>query len=380
MVPPPAATAGVAQPVVSLNGPWKVTTNAPPEFWNNTVDPASWGDIRVPSHAVPQGVIILRGGQYVFKKKFAIPSDFAGKRILLQFDGVAGQAKAWINGVYLRDHFGAFTTWNCDITGHAVPGEEAWLTVSAVDGNEGLSGYNNGGILRSVRLVAVLTRLTGYWSHQSTRDIPGNDPLPDPITAKRDKTAVNDTFTLNVNRSITPTLIVHAGSGFTRFHNPDSSSAAVLGYDAMKNLGLTGASVNPSGFPRIGGLSTGTFGGMSFSMGPSNANNYFNDILNINADATWSHRSHTYKLGAQFKNEMWSDRNTRGAQGIYGFGASQTSFPAMQGVSLPSGTGIGFNYASFLLGLTSPRRAARRRHLPTTRRVSRLVASGLSTW
>jgi hypothetical protein len=154
VVPAPAAVTGVKQAVVSLNGLWKVTTTPPAEFWSNSVDPAQWQEIRIPGHAIPQGVVGRRGGEYAFKKRIAIPADFAGKRILLQFDGVTGQGRAWINGVFLRDHFGGFTTWNCDITGHVTPGQEAWLTVAATDATEGLSGYNSGGILRSVRLIA----------------------------------------------------------------------------------------------------------------------------------------------------------------------------------------------------------------------------------
>ncbi len=163
IVPRPAATLGVKQAVVSLNGAWKVNPAPPAEFWNNSVDPASWPDIQIPSHVVPQNIVVPRGREYGFKKRITIPADFAGKRILLQFDGVSGQAKAWINGVFLRDHFGAFTTWNCDITEHVSPGKEAWVAVAATDATEGLSSYNSGGILRSVRLLALpqdyLTRL-----------------------------------------------------------------------------------------------------------------------------------------------------------------------------------------------------------------------------
>jgi len=155
VVPKPSATEGVKQPVVSLDGVWKVHTSPPAEFWSNSVDPSGWQDIRIPSHAVPQGVILPRGGQYAFKKRVTIPHEFSGKRILLQFDGVSGEGKAWVNGVYLRDHYGAFTTWDCDITEHVSPGKEAWITVAATNAADGLSGYNNGGILRSVRLMAV---------------------------------------------------------------------------------------------------------------------------------------------------------------------------------------------------------------------------------
>jgi hypothetical protein len=155
IVPRPTATLGVKHPVVSLDGAWKVNPAPPAEFWSNSVDPESWQDIRIPSHVVPQGIIVSRGREYAFKKRVGIPVDFAGKRILLQLDGVSGQAKAWINGIYLRDHFGAFTTWNCDITDHVSPGKEAWVAVAATDETEGLSFYNSGGILRSVRLIAL---------------------------------------------------------------------------------------------------------------------------------------------------------------------------------------------------------------------------------
>jgi hypothetical protein len=165
VVPVPASITGVKAPVVSLDGLWKVTVTPPTEFWSPSVDPSSWQDIRLPSHAVTQGVVLPRGagGVYAFKRKVTIPAEFAGKRILLQFDGVSGEGKAWVNGVHLRDHFGAFTTWDCDITAHVTPGKDAWIAVAATNANEGLSGYNSGGILRSTRLIAVpqdyLTRL-----------------------------------------------------------------------------------------------------------------------------------------------------------------------------------------------------------------------------
>ncbi|MEO8371448.1 MAG: TonB-dependent receptor, partial [Candidatus Solibacter sp.] len=200
--------------------------------------------------------------------------------------------------------------------------------------------------------IGSLTKLTFYWSYQSTHDVAGNDPLPYPITAKRDKTAKGHTYRMNVDRTITPTFLVHLGAGFLRFNNPDSSQQGSLSYDAVKELGLNGATVDPAGFPRITGLSTGNFGGMSFGMGPTNANDYWNDKLNTVLDLTYIRDKHTYKAGAQFGNEMWSDRNTRGAQGIYGFSNAQTGLPALQGQTLTGGS-VGLSYASFLLGMTS---------------------------
>jgi len=196
-------------------------------------------------------------------------------------------------------------------------------------------------------------KLSFYWSYQTTRDIPGNDPLPYPITAKRDKTARGHTFRLNYDQSITPTLLLHLGAGYLRFNNPDSSKREVLDFDAVGKLGLRGATTDPAGFPRITGIGSGTFGGMTNSLGPTNANDYYNDKPTAMADVTYVRGNHTYKAGGQFSQEVWTDRNTRGAQGTYNFSSAQTGQPGLQGLSLPSGTGVGLGYASFLLGMTS---------------------------
>src|SRR4030095_11032291 len=98
---------------------------------------------------------------------------------------------------------------------------------------------------------------------------------------------------------------------------------------------------------------TGNFGGMSFNMGPTNANDYYNDKLNVVLDNTYIRDSHLSSVGAAVVQEMWSDRNTRGGQGIYSFSNAQTGNPAFQGLTLTSGTSVGMNYSSFLLGMTS---------------------------
>ncbi len=82
--------------------------------------------------------------------------------------------------------------------------------------------------------------------------------MPYPISAKRDKAATGHTYRFNVDRTVTPTFLVHAGAGFLRFNNPDSSKPEVLQFDAVKELGLVGATTDPAGFPRLTGLNTGT--------------------------------------------------------------------------------------------------------------------------
>jgi len=46
-----------------------------------------------------------------------------GKKVFIRFDGVYSYAHVWVNGKFVRDHHGGFTSWDCDITSHYPPTE-----------------------------------------------------------------------------------------------------------------------------------------------------------------------------------------------------------------------------------------------------------------
>ena len=153
--------AGVNNPVISLNGTWKFTMDASDKFWENSVDFQNWPDILVPGECQMQGFAIKHDIPYTYKTRFSVPKDFSGKQVQLDFYGVYSYAKVWVNGQFVRDHFGGFTKWSCNISEFVTPGEEAILTVEIVDRTDDISfasGYAKhqiGGILRDVDLVAL---------------------------------------------------------------------------------------------------------------------------------------------------------------------------------------------------------------------------------
>lgn len=150
-VPVPVSVSGVSQPVVSLRGTWKVAINPQNKFWDNSADITSWRDVQVPSR---WGGVSRE--QLVYKTRFSTPKDFKGKRAIIRFEGVSGLAKVWVNGVYIREHWGNLMPWTCDVTDHVVAGEQAWLTVSVDDRQEGLANaVQGGGITRDVKLIAA---------------------------------------------------------------------------------------------------------------------------------------------------------------------------------------------------------------------------------
>ncbi|MDP9170765.1 MAG: carboxypeptidase-like regulatory domain-containing protein, partial [Acidobacteriota bacterium] len=174
----------------------------------------------------------------------------------------------------------------------------------------------------------------------------GADGLPYPVSSARNFIDRTPTFRLNLDETISPTLLVHVGLGELRYDHIDSSPASVLTYDAPGLLGLVGAGVTPSGFPQLGGLG-GNQGGVSSTLGPVNANNYYNDKPTLVFSATKVSGNHTYKAGGELRRDIWEDINTRGAQGVYNFSPADTGLP--YNPSLGGGS-IGFSYASFLLG------------------------------
>jgi beta-galactosidase len=152
---------GTLRPEISLNGTWKFTMNPPDSFYRNEISFSEWNDIQVPGECAMQGFAIKHNIPYVYKTSVAIPEDYTGKVIKLRFEGVYSYARVWINGIFIRDHSGGFTAWDCDITEFVKPGTNALLTVEVTDKDNEISyasGYAKhqiGGILRSVSLLAL---------------------------------------------------------------------------------------------------------------------------------------------------------------------------------------------------------------------------------
>jgi len=161
LVPLPKEVAGVSQPIADLGGTWKLTTTPPAEFWGNGVDPSGWTDIMVPGEPAAQGIEFARDNECAYKRAVPIPAEATGKTVLLRFDGVYSYARVWVNGKFVREHHGGFTSWDCDITEQVTPGQSAWITVGVTDRADEISYASNyakhyiGGILRAVKLVLL---------------------------------------------------------------------------------------------------------------------------------------------------------------------------------------------------------------------------------
>ena len=71
-----------------------------------------------------------------------------------------------------------------------------------------------------------------------------------------------------------------------------------------------------------------------------------------NPSLTWIKGNHSYKFGGELVVESHPDSSRSYANNYYYFSPNQTADPSLNlsGTTLPSGTAIGFAYASFLMG------------------------------
>jgi len=97
-----------------------------------------------------------------YRRTVQIPSEWAGRRILLHFQAVDYDATVWADGVEVVRHRGGFTPFSADLTGIAIPGQAVTLVVRARDYHDRPlpSGkqsreYGNAG--------CMYTRTTGIW-------------------------------------------------------------------------------------------------------------------------------------------------------------------------------------------------------------------------
>jgi Carboxypeptidase regulatory-like domain len=188
--------------------------------------------------------------------------------------------------------------------------------------------------------ISSNSKLAVFWS-LNRQDNPNNTVLPPPLTGNEPRAINSNTYRVNFDQTLTPTMLLHFGVGLLDTHIYDHSPS----FDPVSQLGLAGTNVNL--FPVLGGLSEGQ-GGLSSGIGPGNQINVIIRKPTFNSILTWVRGNHTLKFGAEAMANGYQMFNKTYAMGWFEFSPNETGLPSLNGVSLP-GT-VGFSYASFLLG------------------------------
>jgi len=162
--PRPLEVAGIASPVLSLNGTWSFHPSPPPGFESLTEGSArGWAPVEVPGDWSMQGFAVKPWTPAGYLKTVAIPADWRGAQVLLRLDGVQSLATFWVNGQLAGAPEGGFAAFDLDITALCRPG--AANTIAAAVQNESTAdilasgtqyaSYQFGGLTRKITLIAV---------------------------------------------------------------------------------------------------------------------------------------------------------------------------------------------------------------------------------
>lgn len=201
------------------------------------------------------------------------------------------------------------------------------------------------------------TKLSFFWSATRIKNLqapgpPGGDGISSPVSTNRNTHQRSYIAQLAFDYTVTPTMVLHltAGAQNLDFRDPADNT----NFDQLKELGLPGSLYTV--FPFISGLSAAR-GGMSarsISMATGNMGPYMQTKSVMfkpsgSASLTWVKDNHTFKFGAELRQEKYPTTLYAPSYGYYNFSAEQTGLPSTLGQNLQGGT-VGFPYASFLLG------------------------------
>ncbi len=174
---------------LSLNGVWRLKWSTLPceipgekDFYGSSVDTRTWDTISVPSCLEMKGYgeplyvneefAFVDNPPYIrthpdlknsvasYRRDFQLPTAFAGKRVLLHFDGIYGAASIWVNGKYVGYTQGANSEAAFDVSPYVEMGRRNSISVQLIrhsDGSylEGQDMWHMSGIHRDVYLTAV---------------------------------------------------------------------------------------------------------------------------------------------------------------------------------------------------------------------------------
>src|SRR6185437_4652940 len=147
---------------INFNREWKFQLGDVAGAEATMFDDARWNDADLPhSFSMPYfAADRFYVGYGWYRKHLDIPTDWTGKRVFLEFDGVFQVAEVFVNGQRIGEHQGGYTGFTFDITGALQPRNNVvavrvnniWNARLAPRAGEHTF---SGGIYRDVRLVVT---------------------------------------------------------------------------------------------------------------------------------------------------------------------------------------------------------------------------------
>lgn len=150
----------------NFNEGWKFNLGDSETAQNPDFNDASWSEVTLPhdfsifqpfteSGEAESG--FLPGGTGWYRKTFTLPESFAGKSLVLNFDGVYSEAYVYVNGELVGEHHYGYTAFAFDLTNYLTCDgrTENLVAVKAVNNLPSSRWYSGSGIYRDVTLIVT---------------------------------------------------------------------------------------------------------------------------------------------------------------------------------------------------------------------------------
>ena len=104
---------------------WKFHRNDAPNAWYKGFDDSAWREVTLPhdwsveepfSKEHSSGTGYLPGGTGWYRKTFSLPSELAGKKVFITFEGIYNNSQVWINSNNLGKRPYGYSTFTYDLT------------------------------------------------------------------------------------------------------------------------------------------------------------------------------------------------------------------------------------------------------------------------
>ncbi len=149
-----------------INDSWKFHLGAIAGASGKELNDADWNNVDLPhDFSITQDFTssgeaesgFLPGGTGWYRKHFTLSEALAGKRIVLNFDGVYSHAAVYVNGTKVGEHHYGYTPFAFDITDYVVcdSSTDNVIAVEAVNNIPSSRWYSGSGIYRDVKLVVT---------------------------------------------------------------------------------------------------------------------------------------------------------------------------------------------------------------------------------
>ena len=189
--------------------------------------------------------------------------------------------------------------------------------------------------IKNDHTISAKQKVSFFWSltktYSPTSTALGAEGLPDPISQARGNYTRVNTYRINYDYTVTPTMVLHVGAGFVDQNGPRSYTPSRNNFDPA-SIGLKGT-YKTLIFPRFTGLTgannTGGMVTMGQATGGGSPENPQGGIHSWrpggNVSLTWIRGNHTFKGGAEaiIGNYTYPQQFT--SSGVFNFSANSTS-------------------------------------------------------